>query len=107
FAASVKDRASVMDYPFPRMTLNDDGTLDFSNAYAVGAGGWDKRAVIWGYSDFPEGTDEDAELDRIMDETIEMGYQYIPDIGGYAHPASHQWDDGEDPIDQLGFLMKV
>ena len=107
FAASVKDRGSVMDYPFPRMTLKDDGTLDFSDAYAVGAGGWDKRAVIWGYSDFPEGTDEDAELGRIMDETIEMGYQYIPDIGGYAHPASHQWDDGEDPIDQLGFLMKV
>ena len=107
FAASVKDRASVMDYPFPKMTLKADGTLDFSDAYATGVGDWDKRAVIWGYSDFPEGVDEDVELDRIMDETIKMGYQYIPDIGGYTHPASHQWDDGEDPISQLDFLMKV
>ncbi len=30
FAASPKDRASVMDYPFPKFSLKADGTLDIS-----------------------------------------------------------------------------
>ncbi|WP_342646367.1 zinc-dependent metalloprotease [Mucilaginibacter sp. CSA2-8R] len=107
FAASPKDRASVMDYPFPRMTLKVDGTVDLSDAYAKGIGSWDKRAVTWGYSEFPKGTDENAALDKIMNKTIKLGFQYIPDIGGYVHPASHQWDDGVNPIDELNKLMKI
>jgi len=107
FAASPKDRASVMDYPFPRILINTDGSLNLDSAYATGIGSWDKRAVIWGYSDFPPGTDENAELDKIMQETLAQGFQYIPDIGGYTHPVSHQWDDGADPIDQLDKLMKI
>ena len=107
FAASEKDRASVMDYPFPRLSIKADGTIDVSDAYAKGIGSWDKRAVMWGYSDFPKGTDENAALDKIMNETIKLGFKYIPDIGGYTHPASHQWDDGADPIAELNKLMKI
>jgi len=107
FAASPKDRASVMDYPFPRINLKADGSIDLSEAYAKGIGSWDKRAIIWGYSDFPKGTDESAALDKIMAETLQQGFQYIPDIGGYTHPASHQWDDGADPIAELTKLMKI
>ena len=107
FEASVKDRASVMDYPFPRMTMKADGTIDLSEAYARGIGGWDKRAIIWGYSDFPKGTDEDAALDKIMKETLKEGYKYIPDVGGMTHPLSNQWDDGVNPIDQLDKLMAI
>ncbi len=108
FAASVKDdRASVMDYPFPRIKLRDDGSIDLSDAYGVGIGSWDIRAVIWGYSEFPPGSDEDAELERIMRETLDQGHQFIPDIGGYTHPVSHQWDDGTDPIEALNHLMNV
>ncbi|MFA6083852.1 zinc-dependent metalloprotease [Mucilaginibacter sp.] len=107
FAASPKERASVMDYPFPRISLKNDGTVDISDAYAKGIGSWDKRAVMWGYSDFPKGTDENAALDKIMNETIKLGFKYIPDIGGYTHPASHQWDDGVNPIDELNKLMKI
>jgi hypothetical protein len=107
FAASEKDRASVMDYPFPRITLKADGTIDVSDAYAKGIGSWDKRAITWGYQDFPKGTDENTALDKYMAETIKLGFKYIPDIGGYTHPASHQWDDGADPIVELDKLMKV
>ncbi|HZX75486.1 MAG TPA: zinc-dependent metalloprotease [Cyclobacteriaceae bacterium] len=107
FAASPKDRASVMDYPFPKITLKSDNSIDLSDAYAKGIGEWDKRAIMWGYADFPKGTDEDVALDKIMDETIKLGFQYIPDIGGYTHPASHQWDDGAEPIAELEKLMKV
>jgi hypothetical protein len=107
FAASPKDRASVMDYPFPRLSIKADGSIDISNAYAKGIGSWDKRAIMWGYSDFPKGTDENVALDKIMDETLKLGFQYIPDIGGYVHPASHQWDDGADPIEELSKLLKI
>lgn len=106
FAASPKDRASVMDYPFPRFSLKSDGTIDLSDAYAKGIGTWDKRAIIWGYSDFGK-ADEDAALDKIMKETLKEGFKYIPDVGGGAHPMSNQWDDGVNPIDQLDKLMKI
>jgi hypothetical protein len=107
FEASVKDRASVMDYPFPRFSMGADGSIDLSAVYGRGIGGWDKRAIIWGYSDFPKGTDEDAALDKIIKETLKEGYKYIPDVGGMAHPLSNQWDDGENPIDQLDKLMII
>jgi hypothetical protein len=107
FEASVKDRASVMDYPFPRFSMAADGSIDLSAVYGRGIGGWDKRAIIWGYSDFPKGTDEDAALDKIIKETLKEGYKYIPDVGGMAHPLSNQWDDGENPVDQLGKLMTI
>jgi hypothetical protein len=107
FEASVKDRASVMDYPFPRFNLKPDGSIDLSEAYSKNIGGWDVRAIIYGYSDFPKGTDEDAALDKIIKETLKQGYKYIPDVGGMTHPLSNQWDDGENPIDQLNKLMTI
>jgi hypothetical protein len=107
FEASVKDRASVMDYPFPRFSMKADGTIDLSDVYARGIGGWDKRAILWGYADFPSGADESAALDKIMKETLKEGYKYIPDVGGMAHPLSNQWDDGANPIDQLDKLMLI
>jgi hypothetical protein len=107
FEASVRDRASVMDYPFPRFSLKEDGSIDLSQAYATGIGAWDKRAIMWGYSDFAPGVDEDAALDKIMKETLKEGFKYIPDVGGMAHPLSNQWDDGVNPIDQLNKLMLI
>jgi hypothetical protein len=107
FAASPKDRASVMDYPYPRFSMKADGTIDLSDAYAKGIGSWDKRAVMWGYTEFKKGTDEHAALEKIMKETLAQGFIYIPDIGGNAHPTSHQWDDGADAVDQMTNIMKV
>lgn len=107
FTASTNERASVMDYPFPRFRLLPDGRVDASDAYATGIGAWDKRAIMWGYSDFAPGTDETAALDRIMQETLRQGHRFIPDIGGYAHPAANQWDDGTEPIAQLTNLMAL
>jgi hypothetical protein len=66
--------------------MKADGTIDMSDAYAKGIGTWDKRAIMWGYSDFPKNVDENAALDKIMKETLAQGFKYIPDIGGNAHP---------------------
>lgn len=107
FTSSTHNRASVMDYPFPRFTMKADGSIDVSNAYATGIGAWDKRAITWGYSEFPKGTDENAALDKIMKETLAQGHIFIPDIGGGVHPLAHQWDDGVNAVNQLNKLMVI
>jgi hypothetical protein len=61
--------------------------------------------VIWGYTEFPTGANEHDELEKIMKETLKQGFLFIPDIGGNAHPVSHQWDGGANPIDELNRLM--
>lgn len=107
FAASIKDRASVMDYPAPYFTLDKSGKIDVSKAYAVGIGEWDKRAIIWGYSEFKQGSDDNVELDKIIKETLAKGFIQIPDAGGDVHPLSHQWDNGSDPVAELDRLLEV
>lgn len=107
FAASPKGDASVMDYPFPKFSLKADGTVDISNPYTNEIGSWDKRSVIWAYSQFKKGADENAELDKIMAETLKQGYEYIPDIGGNTHPGSNQWETGKEPLAQMENILKV
>tara|TARA_R100001143_G_scaffold63387_1_gene70134 strand:+ start:75260 stop:77719 length:2460 start_codon:yes stop_codon:yes gene_type:complete len=111
FAASVNDLASVMDYPHPRTTINADGTLSLENAYDNGIGEWDKRAVIWGYQDFPEGIDEEDSLNNIIAETIDMGLLYLSDEVARpqsgSHPDAHLWEYGSDPVSQLDHIMNI
>jgi len=111
FAASVNNRASVMDYPPPVFSLKADGTVDLSNAYTTEIGGWDKRAILYGYQDFPQGTNEDAALKNIIKETLKEGYLFITDEDarspGGAHPLAHLWDNGTNAADELNRLMAV
>ena len=107
FAASPKDRASVLDYPYPRFSMKADGTIDISDAYTNEIGAWDIRSVMWAYTEFKKGADENAELDKIMAETLKQGFAYIPGIGGNAHPESGQWEDGKNTIDQMTNLLKI
>ncbi|WP_134087785.1 zinc-dependent metalloprotease [Olivibacter sp. XZL3] len=107
FTASTKDRASVMDYPFPRFSMNKQGRIEVTDAYARGIGEWDKRAILWGYQDFPEGVDENEALDEIMKKTLADGHIFIPDIGGYVHPISNQWDEGTNAVDELERLISI
>ncbi|TXF90023.1 zinc-dependent metalloprotease [Neolewinella aurantiaca] len=110
FAASTNDRASVMDYPHPYITLKN-GEVDFSQAYAVGIGEWDKRAIMYGYTDFPEGTDESAALDQILNENDRLGLKYISDSdarpAGSMQPDAHLWENGTDPIEEMDRLMDL
>lgn len=111
FAASVNDRASVMDYPHPKVGVNQDGTFDLTEAYATGMGAWDIQAVKYGYQDFPDDTNEEDALNDILQETIEKGLLYISDrdarAPGGAHPDAHLWDYGTDPIDQMDHILDV
>ena len=111
FAASVNDLASVMDYPHPMVSVEEDGSLSLDNAYDIGIGEWDKRAVIWGYQDFPEGVDEEEALEEIILETIDQGYLYLSDEvarpQGGSHPDAHLWDYGTDVVAQLDHILEV
>lgn len=111
FAASTTNRASVMDYPAPLVTLGADGQADFSNAYAKGIGDWDKVAITYGYSDFAPGTNETAALDKILSDAFARGLRYLTDQDARPPSASssytHLWDNGANPIDGLANVMKV
>lgn len=110
FAASVKERASVMDYPHPTLAI-EDGQISYQNAYAVGIGDWDKISVKYAYSDFPDGTDETAALNQILEESYAAGHRFIADrdarpIGG-AHPYAHLWDNGKTAVEEFAHLLAV
>lgn len=111
FAASANDRASVMDYPHPFITLDNDGNIDFSKAYDDKIGEWDKRTTLYGYQDFPKGTDVKKALDAILEENHRMGLLYLSDQDarpeGSAAPFAHLWDNGKSPAQELRRLMKV
>lgn len=110
FAASTYGRASVMDYPAPLIKITK-GELDFSDAYDTGIGEFDKFSVVYAYSDFPEGADEKAELERIVSRGIADGMLFISDSdtrpASAAHPLANLWDNGADPIENLGREMEV
>jgi hypothetical protein len=110
FAASMHDRASVMDYPPPLIQLAS-GAIDLSKAYAVGIGEWDKVAIDYGYRDFPTGVNEQQELDNILRRATGKGLLFISDGDsrpeGGAHPLSHLWDSGSNAVDELNRMMGV
>ncbi|GIV59684.1 MAG: hypothetical protein KatS3mg043_0773 [Rhodothermaceae bacterium] len=111
FAASVSDRASVMDYPAPLVTLDEDGQVVLDGAYATGIGAWDKVAIRYGYTDLPDTVDRKAALEAILHEAHAAGLQYVTDAdarpAGGAHPAAHLWDNGDDAVRTLAQEMAV
>jgi Met-zincin/Domain of unknown function (DUF5117) len=111
FAASANGRASVMDYPHPRVTLDTRGEIDLSNAYGAGIGEWDKLAIAYAYQDFASGVDESAALNAIVAKGIDAGLYFISDADARApdgaHPRAHLWDDGNDAAAELERVLDV
>jgi len=111
FAASVNDRSSVMDYPFPLIKFAADGGLDLSDAYGVGIGDWDKRTVQYAYQDFAGNTDDAVQRQIILNETIASGLLYVADSDSRnpatMHPQGNLWDNGADAIVEFEHLLQV
>ena len=112
FAASTYgDRASVMDYPAPRVKVTEDGKLDLTDAYGVGVGDWDRFLVRYAYTTFTDKQTETAELARLVEDARDRGMTFLSDAdarpGGAAHPLANLWDNGNDPIAELRHVMKV
>jgi hypothetical protein len=100
-----------MDYPHPNVFVNEKGQNDFSKLYTNEIGAWDKRAILYGYADFPAGTNEDNALNKILEENYQKGLQFIADAdaraaGGF-HPNAHLWDNGTDVVSELKNVLAV
>ncbi len=110
FAASPTGRSSVMDYPHPTITMTN-GTINFSNAYAVGIGDWDKVTVAYSYGNPKTGESEDAYLDGVLDNAFTNGMQFISDSDARAqngaHGKAHLWDNGADATTELLNVLNI
>ncbi len=108
FAASTNDRASVMDYPHPKLSIKN-GTIDFSKTYATGIGVWDKVTVAYAYQVFDK--DEKTQLDKTLNDAFTSGLRYISDQDarppGGAHAYGHLWDNGSDLSDELTNILAI
>lgn len=111
FAASAFNRASVMDYPHPLITMKPNGEITLEDAYAVGAADWDKVTIEYGYQHWPAGVDEKAELKKVLDRAHQRGMYLIADTDsrapGGAHPTGHLWDNGANAVAELKRMMQV
>jgi hypothetical protein len=109
FAGSTQARASVMDYPAPRVGLKD-GAPDLSDAYGVGLGAWDAYAIDWLYGD-KAGSDPDALARTKAAEAQRQGLRFVSDENARAvsssQPWGSLWDDGADPAAELERMMTV
>jgi hypothetical protein len=109
FAGSTQDRASVMDYPAPRIGLKD-GIPDLSDAYGVGMGRWDVHAIDWLYGD-PVSGDPDAAARAKAEAAERAGLRFVSDENARSVSASQPWgslwDDGADPVAELDRMMQV
>lgn len=110
YAASTRNKSSVMDYPHPQLSLVD-GKVSLDNAYETGIGTWDKVTVAYAYSTVAPGEDQEKALTQILDHAYSSGLRYLTDQD--ARPASspsasaHLWDNGMDVVDELSDMLAV
>ena len=108
YSSSSEGRTSVMDYPQPMVKIKN-GKIDLSEAYDDKIGEWDKVSISYGYSQFPKGADEKTELNTILSKSMENGLSFLSDATSSSgvHPYTHQWDNGENPYDELLRMMNI
>jgi hypothetical protein len=110
YIASSYDRASVMDYPPPRLRLDAHGDIDLSAAYAVGPGPYDVWAIRWGYGIFPAATEAES-LRAVVADGLRRGYLFLSDADARpdfaSDPRTSLWDDAATPLDFLRDQMRV
>ena len=108
FAASTNNRASVMDYPHPKLSIKNN-KIDFSEAYAIGIGEWDKVTVAYAYQNFEK--EEKKQLQKIITNAFAKGLRFMSDEDarpqGGAHAYAHLWDNGSDLSVELLNVLAV
>lgn len=111
YASSPTNRASVMDYPYPMIKMDDKGKIDMSDAYDDKIGDWDKWAIRYGYETVPAGQTEKAHLKKLLEDTYAAGHTFISDMDSRhpsgSHPTSHLWDNGASASDELMRMMAM
>ena len=113
FSASVNDRASVMDYPHPYITLDEKGEIDLSQAYKENIGTWDKYVIAYGYGDLAsqDKQKQQQQLLNLVAKAQDQGLLYMSDPDARspasANNSGHLWDNGHNAAAELTRVMKV
>jgi hypothetical protein len=94
--SSLNDRASVMEYPTPRVKVTPGGALDLSQAFAQGVGAYDTFMTRYAYNEFPSDR-EPAGLERIIQEMRAAGILFTP----ASDPRWSWYDDLGSPTEYL------
>jgi hypothetical protein len=110
FLAATQGRSSVMDYPYPLVTLDDGGQIDISRAYRPSGGAHDTLAIRFAYTWYPDAQAERAGLSRIVREAEGRGLRFL--TGGQAAPSAADpsaavWVEGDDMLSALERTMAV
>ncbi len=111
YTASMDGRASVMDYPHPKVDIIE-GKLSLKNAYDTRIGAWDKVSIAYGYADFVKGTNEQKALNEILlDAYQNQQLSFLSDQDARpqssANPRAHLWDNGSNAAKELEHVLKV
>lgn len=111
YTASMDGRASVMDYPHPKVDIVN-GKLSLADAYDTGIGEWDKVSITYGYQDFPKGTNEKQALDNVLSDAYENQHlSFLSDQDARpkssANPRAHLWDNGSNAAKELEHVLEV
>ena len=64
-------------------------------------------AVTYGYQDFPDGTDEEAALERILQDAWDDDIRYMTNQDISTTPQADQWANGTDMASELERMMDV
>jgi hypothetical protein len=110
FIAATQGRSSVMDYPFPLITVDANGALDLSKAYAPMAGAWDSLAIRYGYTWYPNAQAEAAGLASIVQEGLRRNVRFVADAHAGADgsmPAATRWVEGATMMDAVNRTVAV
>lgn len=98
YIAHAQGRSSVMDYPFPLISVDARGTLDLSKAYAPFAGAWDSLAIRYGHTWYPDEASEKAGLAKIIKEMLDRDVRFVADQHADASgsiPEVTRWVEGK------------
>lgn len=95
FASSLNDRASVMEYPTPRVKVVN-GKLDLSESFMKSIGAYDTYMVRYSYTPLPA-MQEAASLDATIKDMRANGILYVPN----TDPRWTWYDDRATPVENL------
>ena len=73
--SSMNGRASVMEYPTPRVKVTAKGTIDLSEAYRAEPGEYDRIMVRYAYTEFPAAKEQEG-LAAIVKEMRAKGLMF-------------------------------
>ncbi len=104
YIAHAQGRTSVMDYPFPLITVDAGGQLDLTKAYAPFAGAWDSLAIRYGHTWYPDEASEKAGLAKIVKEILDRDVRFVADQDADASgsiPEVTRWVEGKTMFDAV------